>query len=133
MTRILLALAIGLVGLAVGAGIVATGGPREGRFERQDRERQSDLRQVQTFLMCGGETAVLPDRLDDPEFCAHRTGRDFLRDPETGELYGFTRVSDQTFEVCAQTRSRRFGHRAVFGSSLRFDGDGKLCVRGTRK
>lgn len=81
------------------AGIVATGGPAQGRAERRDGARQRDLSDIQALLSCKAQQAgrVLTD--PTPTEACPMTPR--LADPFTGAPYRIERVAPDSVRLCA--------------------------------
>jgi hypothetical protein len=122
------AVAIGIVGCAVIAGLIVSGSPAEQRVRRLDDDRVRDLRgiadAVNAFAKARGR---LPDSLD--ELSGGPTATVRTRDAATGEPYAFRQTGPMAFELCA-----RFEREALEGSSYwvnRFwsHGPGRQCFQ----
>ncbi|WP_374303175.1 hypothetical protein [Paracoccus sp. (in: a-proteobacteria)] len=81
------------------AGIVATGGPAQGRAEKRDRTREQDLAQIQSLLFCKAQQAgqVLTD--PTPTEACPMTPR--LADPFTQAPYRLELVAPDSIRLCA--------------------------------
>ena len=111
---------------SVVAGLLATGGPGEARLEKLDEARRSDLRAIETTLRNGWRRGqATPEILGDD-----RSGLSpgYLRDPETGEPYGYRALSDTAAEVCA-TFARAYDRRSAYldGSAVTAHPAGRAC------
>ncbi|MGL4237165.1 DUF5671 domain-containing protein [Tabrizicola sp.] len=121
----------GLAGLAVvfiSVGFWVVGSPAQGRLERRNAERMSDL---STLARCfdnfdAAQLAALPERLTEPLPCSGASKAAPL-DPLTDEPYRFEYKSGRKFSVCAS-----FEGDAVMSSTYREDNfnpqDGCLTV-----
>ncbi len=86
---------------AVGAGLLAVGGPGAARLEKLDRERTEDLRAIEDGLARRWErTGRLPRSLDSLG-AAEGVLAGNLTDPATGERYAYRVLSDSTYALCA--------------------------------
>lgn len=94
-------LGIGLViavGIAVVAGLWVLGPPAEERSRSLDARRVEDLRTLTWHVRHHHEQGgALPERLEDVVGLAPV----WLQDPRSGEAYGYRRLDDETFELCA--------------------------------
>jgi hypothetical protein len=89
----------GLVLPAMALGLLAVGGPARGQAEARDRIRMEDIATLVTHVECrANEAGGLPAALDGTDSCPlpARTA-----DPFTGAAYGYARVSDVAFRLCA--------------------------------
>lgn len=81
------------------AGLVATGGPGQGRAEKRDRTRDNDLAQIETLLDCkaqqAGQVVVDPT----PTEACPMTPR--LADPFTAAPYRVELVPPDSVRLCA--------------------------------
>lgn len=95
-----------LAAVLVVLGLWSLGGIGAARAERRDGLREADLSQIAGALRCAVEaegSVPLPATLDDlgqgvPDRCANEAR---LSDPVTNEPYGYERLSDTRFRVCA--------------------------------
>lgn len=91
---------IALVILAVVGGFVVMGSPQSQRALRFDNQKVSDLQNIQYKLVDYWQNnGTLPDSIEslsDPLL-----GGPIPKDPETGESYGYTKVGDLNFQLCA--------------------------------
>ncbi|CAM3230301.1 hypothetical protein SAMN04488021_1297 [Paracoccus aminovorans] len=95
------ALVIGLLAaLAVGAGLVLTGGPSEARKERRDRQRDSDLSALAGLVRCLAEHdhRRLPQVLAPTPDCDWQAR---LQDPFTGKPYRYEVTGPRSYRLCA--------------------------------
>ncbi|WEF25406.1 hypothetical protein [Paracoccus sp. S3-43] len=81
------------------AGLVATGGPGQGRAERRDQTRDNDLAQIQSLLDCKAQQAghVVID--PTPTEACPMTPR--LADPFTAAPYRVELVAPDSIRLCA--------------------------------
>lgn len=123
MNRLLLAGMVVLVTGALIAGFVVVGGPGYARLEKADVQRAQDLQRLHAYLQCGHEDTILPETLDEDDYCPSYAGDITTTDPATGEAYAYRRISDRSFEICAtfatdpQTVKREYNFQ-----SLTFEG-----------
>lgn len=96
-----------LVILGIGAAFQLLGSPARQRRFSLDRERVQDLSNIASQLQTqlpeiNGAEPKLPEQL--PE------GLELDRDPGTGEPYGYQRIDESTYELCATfvTDSREY-------------------------
>ncbi|MGB7249081.1 MAG: hypothetical protein WBC73_09090 [Phormidesmis sp.] len=89
--------------IAAIAGFWLLGSPNQQRLLSLDSERISDLSQIASELAYDGESPI--DNSSAPPLPAQLpeavTARDDLRDPLTGDLYEYRRLSDTAYELCA--------------------------------
>jgi len=95
--------AIAIAALAVVAiilGLIATGGPMQGRKERRDEVRQADLWRLGALAECLSREAggPLPETLAPTIACP---GEVRLADPYTGAPYRYEVVAERRIRVCA--------------------------------
>ena len=81
------------------AGIVATGGPAQGRAEKRDRLRESDLSQIQSLLFCKAQQAGRVVTDPTPTEACPMTPR--LADPFTAAPYRIELVAPDSIRLCA--------------------------------
>lgn len=113
-------LASALVLFAIAWGFVIVGSPGTRRLERIDEQRLRDLqtivREIRSMVTDWDEKklkAPLPATLD--EAAERARGESIpLRDPETGEAYGYAVKSETTFELCATFSLTRESNSNVF-------------------
>lgn len=100
-------LALGLVvvvGIALVTGLLVLGSPSEERSRLLDARRVEDLRALTFALRRHHEReGALPERMEDMAELEPA----WLRDPRSGEAYGYRPLDSETFELCAT-----FEHRA---------------------
>ena len=91
-------LGAGVVGALV-AGLYIVGGPEAGRMESRDKKRLSDLQSLQQHVIClaRANDKTLPETLEGTTACPTPQ----LTDRHTDQPYGYNRLSDTVFEVCA--------------------------------
>ncbi|MEX2586458.1 MAG: hypothetical protein WD602_00495 [Actinomycetota bacterium] len=92
-----------LVAAAVIAGLFAVGSPNTARELRADDQRRQDLTELHFELSQHRiNEGSLPDSLEELD-SINRYSRSFdpRRDPETGEFFEYTKLSDSQYEVCA--------------------------------
>jgi hypothetical protein len=106
--RLFLWLAISAVCAGVVAGLLAIGGPVQGRSDRFDAKRIEDLRLLVRVLDCQGNSdtaAPLPEVLTVEALqdrCGHgRIASHHLFDDETAKPYSYERTGDRSFRICA--------------------------------
>lgn len=92
-----------LVAALVVAGLFAVGSPGTARQLRADEQRRQDLMELHFELaQYVFDEGSLPDSLEDLNLFNRYAGSfDPRRDPETGEFYEYTKLSDSEYEVCA--------------------------------
>ncbi len=129
MNRVFAALAVLLIGVSVGAGLVATGGPQEGRVERQDAQRMEDLDRITRWLRCPNQDA-LPQMLEDTAFCPDARGDLNVTDPATGQTYDYRRLTSDRAEICVQLYAKSASHKFRFRTNV--DATGRACNSVTR-
>ncbi len=100
-TQLLLGFVIGLVGLAIVAGVVMMGSPRDARAWRLDERRVSDLRWI---TRATDQYRSRHDRLPASlqELAQDREASVPVRDPATGESYEDQVLGPKTYTVCAR-------------------------------
>lgn len=81
------------------AGIVATGGPGQGRAERRDETRQHDLSAIQSLLACKAQQAGSLGTEPTPTEACPMTPR--LADPFTNAPYRIEIVPPDSIRLCA--------------------------------
>jgi len=95
-------IALGLLAAAlVVAGLATVGGPGQGRIERRDETRLSDLQRLATYVRCVADTQQqsLPDALRPVETCQAEMRFD---DPYSGTAYRYEKLTDTAFRLCAR-------------------------------
>lgn len=95
------AIGIGLfAALAIGAGLVLTGGPGQARKERRDSQRDSDLSALSALVRCLAEQEgrKLPQRLQITDDCGAQAR---LEDPFTGQPYRYEVTGPRSYRLCA--------------------------------
>lgn len=125
--------------LAIAAGLLIVGGPREGRRERLDARRFEEIAFLARMLACPVqrvESPVLPETLTVDALGGYCGGIDVrpdqLVDDATGAAYAYRRLSDTAFEICADFADPRDIPGVARGS---FQGPGAFdpetgCLRG---
>jgi hypothetical protein len=111
---------------AVAWGFILAGSPATRRLERFDDQRLRDLqtiaREIQSTVVDpavanpkdkGSLKAPLPKTLEEAAKSA-RGEKINLRDPETGESYGYTVKNDSTYELCATFARSRDEDSGIF-------------------
>lgn len=96
--------ATALVVAVVVAGLFAVGSPSTAREARADEQRRMHLMELHHELSRHmAEEGSLPDSLEELNRFSEFGPAPFdpRRDPETGELYEYTKLSDSEYEVCA--------------------------------
>jgi hypothetical protein len=103
---------VGLVATAavvilVVAGLFASGSPGTARKFRIDRDRMERLNTLQATLAAHTrENGSLPESLD--RLRPNTPGAEFSeefdprRDPQTGEFFGYDKISDREYRICAR-------------------------------
>ena len=96
----LLAASVAVVVVTLGVAISLMQSPTEARQRRIDQRRMTDLRAIASALSLHLQRhEELPANLDP---IAEEYGvDDRLRDPETGEAYGYSLLADDRIELCA--------------------------------
>lgn len=92
----------GLTALSVAiltAGVIATGGPAQGRAEKRDQARQQDLSEIQMLLACKSQQAG--HVVTDPAATDACPATPRLADPFTGTPYRIESVTADTIRLCA--------------------------------
>lgn len=85
--------------VALALALWTTGGPGAGQREARDATRIDDLQALASYALClEHEDGALPDLLRIEPVCAPDPRRD---DPFTGEEYSYTRLSAESFRLCA--------------------------------
>lgn len=89
-----------LAALAVGAGLVLTGGPGQARQERRDRQRDGDLANLSLLVRCLADLngRHLPERLETTPDCDWQPR---LNDPGTGKPYRYQVTGPNSYRLCA--------------------------------
>lgn len=89
-----------LAAVLVIAGLATVGGPGQGRLERRDETRLSDLQRLASYVRCVADTQqqTLPDALRPVETCTAQVRFD---DPYTGMAYRYEKVTGTAFRLCA--------------------------------
>lgn len=81
------------------AGLVASGGPGQGRAERRDQTRRADLSDIQALLSCKAQQAGQVGTDPTPTEACPLTPR--LADPFTDAPYRFELVTPDSIRLCA--------------------------------
>lgn len=81
------------------AGLVASGGPAQGRAEKRDQTRDSDLSQIRSLLFCKSRQAGQVVTDPTPTEACPMTPR--LADPFTGAPYRIELVAPDSLRLCA--------------------------------
>lgn len=89
-----------VVVLAIIGGIATVGGPATGRMEKRDQARISDLNELRNYVTCVARARdkTLPDSLDGNSECKRNLNR---TDPFDGTPYVYRKLSDTSYELCA--------------------------------
>lgn len=130
MNKALLLGLVVVVSVAMIGGFMVVGGPGYARMEKQDAKRARDLQDLFRYLECRSEDKVLPQTLDDEEYCPTTVVLSSTADPVTGDPYAYRRLDDRHFEVCATfaTEAQK-DKRGYPYNSLKFEGQ-TGCRRG---
>jgi hypothetical protein len=116
--------ATALVVAAIGAGVYVVGPPAEQRLRRIDERRVDDLeflrRQVETF-------ANLRKRLPGTLQEVPTIPDSYLRDPATGQPYGYRVTGTDSFELCADFDRPSDPDRLYFAQNIGKHGAGHVC------
>ena len=105
--RIAATIACALVAAGLIAGFWLIGSPQKMRTQALDRRRADDLRTVAETLkeryasIPQVRSSRLPAELPERLRVLRPDGSDATRDPVTGERYGYTRESAETYRLCA--------------------------------
>lgn len=92
--------ALAVVGAAIVGGFFLVGSPGEARAYRLDTRRVEDLRSASSAVdLHWNRSKALPASID--EAIRTRGGSDPLRDPGTGDSYGYRVVDETHYELCA--------------------------------
>lgn len=100
-TQLLLGFVIGLVALAIIAGLVMMGSPGDARARRLDERRVADLSRI-TLATDGYRSrhnrlpGSLQELAQDPEMSVP------ARDPATGDAYEYQVLGPKNYELCAR-------------------------------
>lgn len=81
------------------AGFAASGGPAQGRAEKRDRTRDSDLSAIQMLLSCKADAAGRLITDPTPTEACPMTPR--LADPFTGAPYRIEPIAPASVRLCA--------------------------------
>jgi hypothetical protein len=99
--------AVGATLLAVLVGAYVVGSPYEARRQTFDDRRYQELSVLARTLLCLSDNVTVLPSESTPEslrsYCGARGPQpSAFRDDETGELYRYTRKSDEEYSVCAK-------------------------------
>lgn len=83
----------------LGAGLVMTGGPGQGRAERRDQTRSMDLSEIQGLLICKAHQDRRLGTDPTPTDACPMTPR--LADPFTDTPYRIELIATDTIRLCA--------------------------------
>lgn len=83
----------------LGAGLVMTGGPGQGRAERRDQTRSMDLSEIQGLLICKAHQDRRLGTDPTPTDACPMTPR--LADPFTDTPYRIELIAPDTIRLCA--------------------------------
>jgi len=124
------------VAAAIVTAFVVVGSPSQARATRMDAQRSNDLQQM-TYAVNNyfSQFKSLPEKIDD----LRNSPGSYLQsvsDPQTGQLYGYDKTGDYTYEVCAVFETAQTGANPNYsqpaGSMLPdpfyTHGIGKKCV-----
>lgn len=91
-----------LVAAVVIAGLFAVGSPNTARELRADEQRRQDLSELHFELSQHVATeGTLPDSLEDLALVnRYVSSYDPRRDPQSGEFYEYSKLSDSEYRVC---------------------------------
>ena len=95
------ALILGLAILAIVLGLLATGGPKQGRAERRDDQRARDLSVLIGLVPCLAQEqgGALPPALAPHAACSPA---ELPVDPVSGAAYTYERLSEASYRICAR-------------------------------
>ncbi|MFV0384209.1 hypothetical protein [Paracoccus sp. (in: a-proteobacteria)] len=89
----------GLAVVAIVGGILVAGGPVQGRAERRDDLRRSDLNMLESQLRClARERRLLSVEIATTEACPATPS---LTDPVTGQPYRIEQIDAENLRLCA--------------------------------
>lgn len=119
--------AIAALGVAaIAGGILIAGGPGQGRAERRDDARRSDLWALQAQLDC---LAREKGRLDvDVEPTAACPSKPRRVDPITGEIYRIEPIDDENLRLCATFELPPAGNLPRYAGQGSFDDKGCMVM-----
>lgn len=117
MNRALFAALIAFVGLGIGAGFWAVGGPGYARMERNDAQRADDLRLLAEHYRC-----VDAPSENAPRYCGGAIEKPDVTDPVTDAPYLYTLVDGTHFELCATFETQSETERTQRNPQLYFAG-----------
>ncbi|MCC5887923.1 MAG: hypothetical protein JJT88_15925 [Gammaproteobacteria bacterium] len=126
-----LAVGVGMaVGVAVVAGLFVLGSPGDERSRLLDARRVEDLSAL-TFAVRRhhAREGAVPDRIED---ILGDLESDWLRDPRSGDTYGYRPLGVDSFELCATfERQAEPPHRPGMRSDepFRYHAAGPQCFR----
>ncbi|MEP5730701.1 MAG: hypothetical protein ABJL67_15170 [Sulfitobacter sp.] len=128
MNKLLLLVLLTLVSTALVGGYMAVGGPQYARFMKDDIKRLQHLHDFGRYYSCHADAAPSLDNR-----CSTQRRLPKHVDPVTGEAYRYTRVDENTLDVCAQfqTATDRSELKRRF-RDLHFEGD-EGCIRYQRR
>lgn len=118
-----------VVGVAVVVGLLVLGSPSEERSRLLDARRVEDLHALTSAIKRHHEReGALPERMED----LAELEPEWLRDPRSGEAYGYRPLAGDAFELCAtfeQRADRRHWPQAREAEPFRFHDAGPQCFR----
>ena len=109
------------------AGVLVLDPPAEERLRRLDERRVNDLRQLAYAIdLHWTREGVLPSALDSQlaEIDANQ-----IADPETGEAYGYRKVDEDTYELCATFSRDTSNEHLVSYREFWLHSEGRQCFQ----
>ncbi|TRW97320.1 hypothetical protein FNJ84_07310 [Paracoccus sp. M683] len=112
--------------MAIAGGILIAGGPGQGRAERRDDMRRSDLWALQTQLIClASEKGRLDAVVETTAACPDAPN---LTDPVTGEPYRIEVIDDENLRLCAIFEVPQPDNRPRYDGQGGFDDTGCMVM-----
>ncbi|WP_157994908.1 hypothetical protein [Paracoccus tegillarcae] len=108
--------------VAIIAGLLIGGGPGQGRAERRDDIRRSDLRAIEAQLSClARERRELSPEISQTEACPDRPS---LIDPVTETPYRIEQIDDENLRLCASFELSKAPDQSNYSRAGGFDENG---------
>lgn len=118
-----------ITALGIGAmigGVLIAGGPGQGRAERLDDLRRSDLFSLQAQLEClARERGMLTPEIETTRACPFEPR---LVDPATGEPYRIEQVDDENLWLCASFDNAQLPEPGRYVAEGEFDSQGCMVM-----
>ncbi|MBU3030275.1 hypothetical protein [Paracoccus marinaquae] len=115
---------VSIAAMGIGAilgGVLIGGGPGQGRAERRDEMRRSDLWALEAQLDClARKRGSLDARIETTAACPDQPQ---LTDRETGEPYRIEQIDDENLRLCASFEIAR-GEGEIIRAGENFDAEG---------